>query len=102
MDKNRRKFLKVVFIGSGLFIAGKILNPLLSKSLTKSLSEFSPQEKSSTKLLGESLPKEKSLTGLTGFLPKKKPAGFRVVENNVTFSVYDELGVEVLQIDKGV
>lgn len=32
MDNNRRQFLKIILIGSGTFIAGKILGPLLSGS----------------------------------------------------------------------
>lgn len=85
-----------------MFIAGKVLSPLFSKFLTRSLSESSPPERFLIKPSNESLPKERSLTGLTGLLPKKRPASFRVVENKITFSVYDESGEEVLQIDKGV
>jgi len=32
VDKNRRQFLKIILIGSGTLIAGKILGPLFSKS----------------------------------------------------------------------
>ncbi|MDO8571498.1 MAG: hypothetical protein Q7R79_02370 [bacterium] len=32
MDNNRRQFLRIILIGSGTLIAGKVLGPLLSKS----------------------------------------------------------------------
>lgn len=31
MDKNRRKFIKILLIGSASFMAGKVLGPLISK-----------------------------------------------------------------------
>jgi hypothetical protein len=72
VDKNRRQFLKIALIGSGTFIAGKILGPLLSKSPNVS-NTVSPRDNSSA---------------------------FNVVENGQFLSVYDSSGEEVLQIDK--
>jgi len=33
VDNNRRNFLKIILIGGGTFIAGKVLGPLFSNSL---------------------------------------------------------------------
>jgi hypothetical protein len=38
VDKNRRKFLKIVFIGSGVFLVEKIFGPLSSIFLNGSKS----------------------------------------------------------------
>lgn len=73
MDKSRRKFLKLIFIGSGTFIMGKILSPLFSKSFAKSLDRP---------------------------LAEKERPNFQVVENKKTLSIYDNSGEEILQIDK--
>lgn len=72
MDKNRRKFLKVILIGSGTLIMGKILGPLFSRSLNS----------------------------LDNPLAKNDPKLFRVFENEEILSIYDDSGVEVFQIDK--
>ncbi len=82
MDKNRRQFLKILFIGSGMFIMGKVLGALFSKSWSSSLFREKPLKKSLSKRVK------------TGSL------AFRVVDNDSTFSVYDESGEEVFQIDK--
>jgi hypothetical protein len=79
VDKNRRKFLKIMLIGSGAFIAGKVFGPLFSKFLD------SPFTKT------DSLSKSK-----TGF------GNFQIVENEKILSVYDNSGEEIFQIDKGV
>lgn len=39
MDKNRRKFLKVTLIGSGVFLANKVLGPLLARLLDDSVAK---------------------------------------------------------------
>jgi hypothetical protein len=70
VDKNRRQFLKIILIGSGTLIAGKILGPLFSGSP----SMVSPRKDSS-------------------------PA-FKVLENEQFLSIYDASGEEVFQIDK--
>jgi hypothetical protein len=36
MDKDRRKFLKIILIGSGTLLAGKVLGPLFSSLLDDS------------------------------------------------------------------
>lgn len=74
MDKNRRKFLKIILIGVGTFFAGKILNPFFSKSLDNSSDKKA--------------------------LSKNKSSTFRVIENKKFLSIYDDSGEEVFQIDK--
>ena len=78
MDKNRRKFLKVVLLGSGLLIVGKILDPLFSKFFHSSI-------------LDNDYPKKD---------PPNNPMAFKVIEDNKTLSIYDASGEEVFQIDK--
>lgn len=77
MDKNRRQFLKIILIGSGVLLAEKIFDPLFSK------------------FFGSSLAKNNS-SGKNNF------RDFRVVEDKKSLSVYDSSGEEILQIDKGV
>jgi len=36
MDENRRKFLKIIFIGSGALLMEKVLGPLFSRFLDSS------------------------------------------------------------------
>jgi len=81
VDINRRKFLKIILIGSGTFLVGKILEPLFSKSL------FSD----------EPLAKTNSLTKING----GDSHAFRVVEDKKSLSIYDNSGEEIFQIDKG-
>ena len=76
MDKNRRKFLKIVLIGGGTLLVGKVLNPL-----------FSALDDSSAKI---------------GLPEKTAPKAFHVVENKKIFSIYDNSGEEIFQIDKEV
>jgi len=74
IDKERRRFLTVMLIGSGAFLAEKVLGPLFSF--------FSdPSARSSL---------------------SNKPGsrGFNIVENKNGLSVYDVSGEEILQIDK--
>ena len=70
MDKKRRKFLKILLLGAGTFVAGKVFGPFFSKSL--------------------SIPSN----------DKKSSSAFKVVENKKFLSIYDNSGEEVLQIDK--
>jgi len=75
MDKERRTFLKIILIGSGTLLAGKVLGPLLSRCLNDSLSEAVPAVKTASK-------------------------SFRIVENEKILSIYDNMGEEIFQIDK--
>lgn len=79
MDKDRRKFLKILLIGSTSFIAGKILGPLLSN------------------FFDHSFTKDNAKTAEAG----SSSEHFRVVENKQILSVYDNSGEEIFQIDKG-
>ena len=79
MDKNRRKFLKIVLVGSGMLIMGKILDPLFSKSLENPLAK----------------------TNLNAKIDKDDPDTYKVVENKKNLSVYDSSGEEIFQIDNG-
>ncbi len=77
MDKNRRKFLKIIFIGSGAILMEKVLGPLFSRFLDDSSAKTDSSNKTSFR-------------------------DFQVVENKKNLSIYDSSGKEVLQIDKGV
>ena len=77
IDKNRRKFLTAMLIGSGAFLIEKVLTPLFSR--------FSNDSPTPTKT---DLPNKTNLLG------------FRVTENKKGLSVYDSSGEEILQIDK--
>ena len=77
MNEGRRKFLKVMLIGSGALLAEKILSPLFSF--------FS--DDSSVKNKTDS----SSKTGLKNF---------QVIDNKKFLSVYDNSGEEIFQIDK--
>lgn len=74
MDKDRRKFLKILLIGSGTLLVGKLFGPLFSRFFDGSFAK--------TNSLKTSL------------------ATFRVDENKKKLSVYDDFGEEVLQIDR--
>jgi hypothetical protein len=76
VDKNRRKFLKIILVGVGAFFVGKVLDPFFSKSTNNSSA------------------RKEAIKG-------KAPV-FRVVENNKLLSIYDDSGEEVFQIDKEV
>lgn len=78
MDKNRRKFLKIIFIGSGALLMEKVLGPLFSTFLGNSFAKTDSLNKTKTSF-----------------------KDFQVVENKKNLSVYDSSGEEVLQIDKG-
>lgn len=79
MNEDRRKFLKIVLIGSASLIVGKILGPLFSGSLNDPLAKKDP-------------PKP---------VQKDSSSPFRVVEDGSSLSIYDNSGEEVFQIDKG-
>lgn len=76
MNKDRRKFLKILLIGSGTLLVGKVVGPLFSG------------------LLDNSKTKEAALSENSG--------SFKIVEDKKTFSIYDRSsGEEIFQIDKG-
>jgi len=76
MNENRRKFLKIIFIGAGAFLMEKVLGPLFSRFSDDSFAKTDSLNKTSFK-------------------------DFQVVENKKNLSIYDSSGEEVLQIDKG-
>lgn len=82
IDKNRRKLLAVMLIGSGTFLVEKFLGPLFSVFLSD------PPAKTS------------SLSDKTSLTNKNNFESFQVVENKNILSVYDNSGEEVFQIDK--
>jgi hypothetical protein len=76
VDKSRRKFLKIMLIGSGTIIAGRVLGPVLSRFL-----DDSPASKA-------------------GSLSSGVVKNFKINEDKKVLSVYDSSGEEILQIDK--
>ncbi len=76
MDKKRRKFLKLLVVGSGTLVMGQVLSPLLVKLVHPSSEKPKTRTKTSSKT-------------------------FRVVENKQVLSFYDNSGEEILQIDTG-
>lgn len=76
MDTNRRKFLKIILIGGGTFVLGRLLDPFLSKLVEEG---------------------EKRVS-----IPSPKPTSslFKIVEDEKFLSIYDDSGQEVFQIDK--
>lgn len=77
MDVERRKFLKIILIGSGTFLVGRVFGPLFSKFLDDS--SIDPGSKT-----------------------KADPVAFHVIKNKDKLSFYDDSGDEVFQIDNGV
>ena len=75
MDTNRRQFLKIMLIGSGVLVVGKILSPLFSRSSGVMVSENSA-------------------------VHEEEPPAFKILEDKRFLSIYDSSGEEVLQIDK--
>lgn len=75
MDTNRRTFLKIILIGGGTLLVGKVLGPLFLNLLNDSSAK----------------------TGST----KTKPLAFRIDDNEKRLSIYDDTGEEIFQIDKG-
>ena len=74
MDKNRRNFLKIILVGSGTLLAGKVLGPLSSKFLDGSFNKTDSSTKNDFR-------------------------DFQIVENEKILSVYDNSGEEIFQID---
>lgn len=81
VDQNRRKFLKIMFIGSGVLLTGKVLGSLYS--WFSSDSSAKNPAKTENEINNDS-------------------RGFRIVRNNDGLSIYDTAGEEILQIDKGI
>jgi hypothetical protein len=79
MDQERRKFLKIILMGSGILITGKILGPLYS---------WFSDNSSAEKNIG---------SGTDG--AKEVSENFRVNRNNGGLSIYDTSGQEIFQID---
>ena len=86
MDKNRRKFLKIIFIGSSALLVERILNFSFSGFLNN---PSTTKTNLSTK------------TDKTDKIDKTDSRSFRVVENKEILSIYDSSGKEIFQIDKG-
>lgn len=81
INKNRRKLLAVMLIGSGTFLVEKVVGPLFSVFLSNP-------------------PNPSNSPTRTG-LPNKTDLGsFKVAEDKKILSVYDDSGEEVFQIDK--
>lgn len=78
MNENRRKFLKIIFVGSGALLVEKFLGPLLSR-----FSDNPPVARTDS-------------SNKTSF------RNFRVVEDKKILSVYSSSGEEILQIDNRV
>lgn len=76
MNTSRRKFLKILLIGSGAFLAERVLSPL-----------FSMFSDSSAK---------------TNVLNPNKSVfnNFKIIEDEKVLSIYDSSGEEIFQIDK--
>ncbi|MCK9351238.1 MAG: hypothetical protein M0P76_00465 [Candidatus Pacebacteria bacterium] len=81
MDKERRNFLKIILIGSGTLLAGKVLGPLFSRRLDSSFTRTDPSD---------------NINSLA-----KSSSSFKIVENDKVLSIYDNAGEEIFQIDKG-
>ncbi len=93
MDKERRTFLKIIVIGSGSLLAGKVMGPLFSKRLEDPFVKLSKRLDNSV----NDIKKE-----LTDPLNKKSSSPFfKVVEDEKCLSIYDKSGEEIFQIDKG-
>ena len=75
MDRNRRKFLKIILIGSGTLLVGKVFNPLFSM--------FS-----------------NDLFTKTDSSTEANDRNFQVFEDKKSLSIYDNSGEEIFQIDK--
>ncbi len=114
MNQNRRKFLKIVLIGSASFVVAKILGPVVS-----TLAEHTPQAAGPLALEKRASSRKLQVVSDDGTLPsleaiaamppavESEPAQeisgkFKVFEDKNFFSVFDESGEEVFQIDKGV
>jgi len=74
VNENRRKFIKLVLIGGGTILVGKVFSPLLLRFLDSSSTKTQPTAKTNS-------------------------GDFQVVENKNRFSIYDNSGEEIFQID---
>lgn len=74
MDNNRRKFLKIMFVGSGAILMEKILGPLYSRFIDNSPAKSNSLNQANFK-------------------------NFRVVEGKKKLSIYDSTGEEIFKID---
>lgn len=77
MDNNRRKFLKIILIGGGTILVGKVFGPLFLRFL------------------------DGSYTKTNSSTTKTNSTDFQVVQNNRRLSIYDNSGEEIFQIDDG-
>jgi hypothetical protein len=82
MDTERRNFLKIILIGSGTLLAGKVMGPLFSGRLQNTFDQDASSEKNN-------------------LLAEKSSSSFKIVENEKMLSIYDISGEEIFQIDKG-
>jgi len=73
VDKERRKFIKILLIGGTSFIVGKTLGPLFSK--------FFDSPSADNK--------------------NDSSVAFKVVQDKKKFSIFDDSGEEIFQIDNG-
>lgn len=80
MNTTRRKFLKIIFIGSGAFLLEKVLGPLFSR-----FSNDAPAKTVSSDKI--------ALSNKTDF------RNFRIIEDKTGLFVYDNSGKEIFQID---
>ena len=74
VNENRRKFLKIIFIGSGALLMEKVLGPWFSRFLDSSSAKTGSSDKTSFR-------------------------DFRIVENKKSLSFFDSSGKEIFQID---
>lgn len=79
MDANRRNFLKVMLLGSGVLMAEKFFGPLFPGFFVDSAARTGSEKKQ--------------------LAVSASHNAFRIVEDGGTVSVYDDLGEEILQID---
>jgi hypothetical protein len=74
VNESRRKFLKIIFVGSGAVLMERIFGPLYSKFF----SDTSAKGDSSAKAV---------------------PDNFKVAKNGDGLAIYDSAGEEIFQID---
>lgn len=97
VNEHRRKFLKIVLIGSSSFIVGKILGPVISKFVenmdTGMFDNLGHVDYTSPRLAGRN-------NKQSGQPSRLLSSGFRVNEDQSILSVFDDTGEEIFQIDK--
>lgn len=77
INVNRRRFLTAMLVGSGAFLAERVLSPLFSRFANDTSAKRDLPDKSD-------------------------PVDFKVAQNKKGLSVYDGSGEEILQIDREV